>query len=118
MRPPPPKISRLQLWALRLNRRQTRALVGGVLLCLFFAIRPYWYFQITNEVGGSRREPGEFAFVSSPPLYHSNFIRAEARIHWGIFAVSELICAAVTAAFMAALRDKNAEASATYGQYR
>lgn len=111
-------MNRLQEWALRLNRRQTRALVSGILACLFFAMRPYWYFIVKNEVGGTKYVPGEFAFVSTPPTYYSEFVHSEAHIHWAIFAIVELLCIGLTVVAVAILRDKNNEASATFGQYR
>lgn len=118
MQPPPPKMSRLQLWALRLNRRQTRALAAGFAVCLFFAVRPYWYFSVTNELGGRMRAPGEFAFLATPPVYQSQFAHGEARIDWLVFLAIEVLCIGTTVAAIAALRDKNNEANATYGQYR
>jgi hypothetical protein len=118
MRPPEPKITRLQEWALRLNRRQIRALAVGASLCALFALRPYWYFIRFNEVGGKSRVPAGFHVISSPPVYGSEYFQAEAHIDWIVFLIIEAVCIGGTTAFVLVLRDKNSEASATYGQYR
>ena len=118
MNPSGPQISRLQEWALRLNRRQTRALLFGIIICLVFALRPYWYFLRTNEVGGRTRVPAGFCFISNPPVYGSEVVHAESHIDWLVFIIIEAVCIGVTVGFVGAMRDKNSEASSTYGQYR
>ena len=118
MRPPEPKMSRLQAWALRLNRRQIRALVLGLSVATIFAVRPYWYFIRFNELGGKTRVPAGFNFVSTPPIYGSEIFRAEAHVDWTVFAIIESVCIGATIASVFGLRDRNNEASTTYGQYR
>ncbi len=117
MHPPAPKISRLQEWALRLNRRQTRALLLGVVISVLFAVNPYWYVIRDNGVGGRTRVPAGFHFVASPPTSDDLF-HIEAHIDWIVFAIIEAVCIGLTIGFVSGLRDKNNEARATYGQYR
>lgn len=118
MKPHEQQMSRLQAWALKLNRRQTRALVFGLALCAVAGLYPYWYFVRTNELGGVSRDPAGFYFIGDPPKYLSTVFSAEARVDWGVLFVIELVCCAITAVTIYGLRDKNNEAGSTYGQYR
>ena len=118
MIPEGPKIGRLQAWAIRLNRRQTRALAMGAMMCILFAMYPSWYFLSTNEVGGKTRRAAGFNFIGAPPVYGGDYFRAEARIDWLMSGLVEAVCIGITAGFVAGMRDKNNEANSTYGQYR
>ena len=116
--PPPPKMGRLTQWALRLNRRQTRAFVLGVVACLVAAVNPPWDFYLQNELGGVRKISAGFHFAGTPPYFYGEMFRVEAHVNWLFLLLIEAVCIGVTAAMVIGLRDKNNEASSTYGEYR
>lgn len=118
MNPPAPKIGRLERWALRLNRRQTRALLLGLLGCLIVGMNPPWDFHLENELGGVRKVSAGFHFAGSPPYYGGTMFRTEAHVNWPILLLIEAVCLGVTIALILGLRDKNNEANSTFGEYR
>lgn len=117
MQPQEPRISRLQRWALRLNRRQVRVLVLGLCGCLLFAGWQPWDFVYYNQVGGTRAVWAGF-HVGAPTPPEDPLQRAVPRLNWPLWLALEAACVAVTAGFILTLRDKNDEANASYGAYR
>lgn len=119
MYPEGPRISRLQQWALRLNRRQTRALIFAIAVFLLIGINPPWYFVHENEFGGVKKEFAGFYSIALPPSRGGEYtMRTEARIDWITLGIIEAICIGVATGTIIGLRDKNTEANSTYGQYR
>ena len=118
MKPVPPKMGRLTQWALRLNRRQTRAFVLGLGGFLIAAMNPPWDFYLENELGGVRKISAGFHFAGSPPYYGGEMFHVEAHVNWLLFLLILAVCAAVAVAVVVGLRDKNSEANSTYGEYR
>lgn len=116
MQPPEQKISPLQRWALRLNRRQVRALVLGICGCVALAVWQPWDFIYYNQVGTHIVPAGFHIGAPFPP--DDPLQRAFPRLNWPLWIALEGACIAVTVVFMLALRDKNTEANATYGEYR
>ena len=117
MRPPEPRISRLQLWALRLNRRQVRALVLGICGCLLFLIWQPWDFVYRTQLGATRSVWAGF-HVGTPIPPDDPLQQVAPRLNWLLWLGLEAACVVITIAFILALRDKNDEANTTFGEYR
>lgn len=113
-----PEMSRLQQWALRLNRRQTHALIGGIALFFLAGLVPSWRIVRYNELGGYTTEFAGFHFISEPPEPPNMMYRVETRVNWGVLLITEIACIGLSAAAVRLMRDKNNEAGSTYGQYR
>ena len=103
MRPPEPKISRLQIWALRLNRRQVRALVLGLCGCLLFLVWQPWDFVYRNQLGATRSVWAGFS-VGTPTPPQVNIAR-------GCQARQSQFGAGVNRFFSARLPGENAQAA-------
>lgn len=99
--------SRLQVALLRLNRRQTNALLFGLLVLLVIMLYPPWEHHFRNEVGGIRREPAGFEFISGPPPRTRDVSWAGAHIRWLLWGVEITLAGGLTAAFVYGFRDRN-----------
>ena len=99
--------SRLQAALLRLNRRQTNALLFGLLVLLVIMLYPPWEHHFRNEVGGIRREPAGFDFISNPPQRVSDGTWAGAHIRWLLWGTEIALICGLTAAFIGGFRDRN-----------
>ena len=97
---------RFQGWFFRLNRRQARIFVLGVVLFVLATIVPPWQHEFRNTYGGTTARFARFDFVSMPPVSRGNIDYSDTGIAWDLLAVEWLGIVVATSVLMGVLRDR------------
>ncbi len=105
MRPDRPDLAPWQERLLTLNRRQTRALVMGIVGFILMGLFPPWEHMYINELGAWYDRPAGFHFILSPPeqFYLSTYMGCT--VNWTQMFVQWVLVVGVTMAYVWRFRD-------------
>ena len=105
MRPEKPELAPWQERLLRLNVRQTRALMLGVGIFIWMGLFPPWEQQFMNELGDPFVRPAGFNFILSPPdvTGHPNY--RGSTVNWTQLLIQWFIVGSATLVYVWRFRD-------------
>lgn len=105
MKPDRPELAPWQERLLTLNRRQTRAMLTGIFVCILMGLFPPWEQLYVNELGGWWDRPAGTSFILSPPEEHSMPNYMGATVNWTQLVVQWLVTGVITLGYMWRFRD-------------
>lgn len=110
MKPDRPDIAPWQERLLTLNRRQTRALLTGVLAFVLMGLFPPWEQLYINELGGWYDRPAGVHFILAPPdqFHLSNYLGAT--VNWTQLFIQWFLVGGLTLAYVWRFRDNLGDA--------
>ena len=102
---------------LKLNRRQTRALVAGVIAIVLIGFYPPWYHEYQNEVGGRRTVSAGFGSLTSPPVSLSPDNYRATHVDLVVLLTEWVIATAITFGAIIYMADRNPDTTRLLHRY-
>ena len=102
---------------LRLNRRQTSALITGILVFVVFGFFPPWNHVYVNELGGRRVVHAGHGGVMAPPSPMSTYNYYATNIDVVRLLILWVVVAGVTYGVVVGMADRNTEADRLLRRY-
>ena len=106
MKPQRPGLAPWQERLLRLNPRQTWALLMGTFIFLWMGLFPPWEQMFTNELGAWYDRPAGFNWILSPPDLYQTPNYHGATVNWTQLFIQWAVVGGVTLACVWGLRDR------------
>ena len=111
-------MNRIQILFLELNRRQTRALLIGIVAALAMGLFPPWDHVYVNDFGGQRLVPAGFGFIAAAPVPLSQFNWHHTQINLNLLLLEWAIAVGGTLFLVMSLRDKDGDVRRLMQRYR
>ena len=105
MKPDRPDLAPWQERLLRLNLRQTRALILGAGICIWMGLFPPWEKQFMGPMGNPYVQQAGFDFILSPPDVYQNEYYMGSTVNWTRLFILWAITGALTLLYVWRFRD-------------